>query len=158
MTPESERRSRTFRYSNGRIGHRYGAHCGGTSLWREDMQRYELVFNSSVKGLEVGAPVTLKGVRAGEVISVKARFYPNSTTPLNSVVIDIDPSRIDFADDASNNLENILLYSDFSAKLKNQSLLTGLLYVELDVYSDPPQTILVDTEYPQMLTMPRPRS
>ena len=123
-------------------------------LWGNNIQRYELVFNSSVNGLETGAPVTLKGVRIGEVSSVKARFYPKSNTPLNSISIDINPDLIHFDQDADNSLEEILLYSAFSAKLKTQSLLTGLLYVEIDVYNDPPQMILVDTIYPQIPTVP----
>ena len=35
-----------------------------------------------------------------------------------------------------------------------QSLLTGLLYVEVDFYGNEPQTILVDTDYPQIPTVP----
>ncbi len=127
---------------------------GNGELWGQNIQRYELVFNSSVNGLEIGAPVTLKGVRIGEVSSVKARFYPKSNTPLNSISIDINPDLIHFIQETDSSLEDILLYSDFSAKLKTQSLLTGLLYVELDVYNDPPQTILVDTIYPQIPTVP----
>ncbi len=127
---------------------------GNSNLWNKSKQRYELVFDSSVKGLEIGAPVTLKGVRVGEVVSVNARFYRDSNIPLNSVVVDINADRIHFDDEPSTSLEDILLYSDFSAQLKTQSFLTGLLYLELDVYSDPPQTILVDTSYPQIPTVP----
>ncbi len=127
---------------------------GNSNLWNKSKQRYELVFDSSVKGLEIGAPVTLKGVRVGEVVSVNARFYRDSNIPLNSVVVDINPDRIHFDDKPSSSLEDILLYSDFSAQLKTQSFLTGMLYLELDVYTDPPQTILVDTSYPQIQTVP----
>ncbi len=124
------------------------------SFWGDNRMRYELVYKSSVKGLVTGAPVTLKGVQIGDVVSVKARFYQDSNTPLNSVVMDIDPGRIDFNEDTHGGIDNILLESGLSAKLKTQSLLTGLLYIELDFYSDEPQKIAVDTTYPQMSTVP----
>ena len=124
-------------------------------IFGQERMRYELVYDSSVKGLDTGAPVTLKGVQIGEVISVKARFYRSSNTPLNSVVIDIYPNRIEFDDeDRDENLPNILINNGLGAKLKMQSLLTGLLYVEVDFYNDEPQTILVDTSYPQIPTVP----
>ena len=123
-------------------------------IFGQERMRYELVYDTSVKGLETGAPVTLKGVQIGEVISVKARFYRSSNTPLNSVVIDIYPGRIEFDEDAREDLPNILISHGLGAKLKMQSLLTGLLYVEVDFYNDEPQTILVDTDYPQIPTVP----
>ncbi|CAM3450196.1 MlaD family protein [Parendozoicomonas haliclonae] len=126
----------------------------GGDFWDEDDMRYELVYNSSVKGLETGAPVTLKGVQIGEVVTVKARFYKSSNTPLNSIVVNIDPGRIDFDEETHGGLEDILLDDGLSAKLKMQSFLTGRLYIELDYYRDKPQTILVDTIHPQIPTVP----
>ena len=88
-------------------------------MWGQERTRYELVYESSVKGLETGAPVTLKGVKIGEVISVKARFYRSSNTPLNSVVIDIYPGRIDFDDGIREDLKDLLLTHGLGAQLKN---------------------------------------
>ncbi|WP_281645141.1 MlaD family protein [Parendozoicomonas sp. Alg238-R29] len=125
------------------------------SIFGEARMRYELVYDASVKGLETGSPVTLKGVQIGEVVSVKARFYKGSNTPLNAVVIDVYPGRVEFDDDDNREgLIELLISEGLGAKLKLQSLLTGLLYIEVDFYNSEPRTILVDTEFPQIPTVP----
>ncbi|WP_196221495.1 MlaD family protein [Sansalvadorimonas verongulae] len=124
------------------------------SLLGEERMRYELVYDASVKGLEEGAPVTLKGVQIGEVVSVKARFYRGSNTPLNAVVIDVYPGRVELDEGTQEGLVSLLVSKGLGAKLKLQSLLTGLLYIEVDFYNSEPRTILVDTDYPQIPTVP----
>ena len=124
------------------------------SLLGGERMRYELVYDASVKGLDEGSPVTLKGVQIGEVVSVKARFYKGSTTPLNAVVIDVYPGRVEFDEGIQEGLVDLLVSKGLGAKLKLQSLLTGLLYIEVDFYNSEPRTILVDTDYPQIPTVP----
>lgn len=124
------------------------------SLLGENRMRYELVYSTSVKGLDAGAPVTLKGVQIGEVVSVKNRFYKGARTPLNAVVIDVYPDRVDFDEEIQEGLIELLVRRGLAAKLKLQSILTGLLYIEVDFYKSVPRTILVNTKYPQIPTVP----
>ncbi len=124
------------------------------TLFGQSGKRYELVYDTSVKGLGAGAPVTLKGVKIGEVVSVTARFYKDSNTPLNSIIVDIYPNRITFDGGQNEDLGDMLMRRGLAAKLKTQSILTGLLYIEMDVYSEQPETILVNTDFPQIPTVP----
>ena len=130
------------------------------TLFNDERVRFELVYDSSIKGLEVGAPVTLRGVRVGEVASITSRFYKDSIEPLNSVVVDIYPDKIevDANDDgeerSENDLLDILFEKGLSAKLRSQSLLTGLLYIEIDFYKSEPRKIDVKTKYRQLQTVP----
>lgn len=120
--------------------------------------QYELVYDTSIKGLGVGAPVTLRGVQIGEVASIKTRFYSNLLEPLNAVVINIYPDQIEvdglIDDEIGEELIDVLSAKGLSAKLRSQSLLTGLLYIEIDFYSETPRKIKVETDHPQLQTVP----
>ena len=69
---------------------------------RRHGQRYQILFDSSIKGLNVGAPVTLQGVKIGEVVSIKTRVYHNFNSPthqqlqkvLNVVTVNMYPGAI----------------------------------------------------------------
>ena len=123
-----------------------------SSSFGQEYKRYELIYDSSVKGLNVGASVTLRGVQIGQVKSIRTRFYKNVEAPLNSVVIDLYPERVDIEKGVEDDLRKILMDRGIGAKLKMQSLLTGLLYIEIDHYSRP-RTIQVTTDYPQLPTV-----
>ena len=125
----------------------------------KEHSRYELLYDSSVKGLTVGAPVTLRGVRIGEVIAVKAKLYAGSQRVLNSVLVDIYPDTIVQETSSGevrhdDNLIDQLIKQGLSAKLGLQSILTGMLYVEVDTFGGEPTFQQVKTEYPQIPTMP----
>ena len=127
---------------------------GNGKLSRHDRVRYELVYNTSIKGLNVGAPVTLRGVKIGEVVMIKARYYADRHDVLNSVYVDIYPDSVVQEDGSDEeNLPERLIQQGFGAQLKPQSLLTGLLYIELDFYPDQASSITVKTDYPQIPTV-----
>ncbi len=126
-------------------------------LLGEENVRFELVYDTSIKGLEVGAPVTLRGVPVGEVASIRSRFYPDALEPLNSVIVDIYPERIEldsYDQIGDEDILALLLARGLSAKLRTQSLLTGLLYIEIDFYDVEPRMSSVVTRYPQLQTVP----
>ena len=125
----------------------------------KDYRRYELLYDSSVKGLTIGSPVTLRGVKIGEVVAVKAKLYNQPQKVLNSVVVDIYPETIvqetgSGKESHNGNLIDQLIKQGLAAKLGLQSILTGMLYVEVDIFSGQPTSQLVKTEYPQIPTMP----
>ena len=125
----------------------------------KDYRRYELLYDSSVKGLTIGSPVTLRGVKIGEVVAVKAKLYSQPQRVLNSVVVDIYPETIvqetaSGQENQNGNLIDQLIKQGLAAKLGLQSIVTGMLYVEVDIFGGQPASQLVKTEYPQIPTMP----
>ena len=122
----------------------------------KEQQRYELLYDSSVKGLNVGAPVTLRGVKIGEVMSVRTKLYGRQRQLLNSVVIAIylDAIVVEGFDQGHGKLVDELLKNGLAAKLRLQSILTGLLYVEVDMLNNGAKPAQFKTEYPQIPTVP----
>ncbi len=94
-----------------------------------------LVFNGSVRGLNVGAPVALKGVQIGEVTDIYVVVNKDSFDVVTPVEVRIYGDRIrnigEFADLPS---LQPMVERGLRAQLRTQSLLTGLLYVQLDFH------------------------
>lgn len=98
-----------------------------------------MYFEGSVQGLQVGAPVKLKGVVLGEITDIQINFQNDEKTIVTAVTADLVMERInskgatvkgEFFTEAINN--------GMRAQLNFQSFLTGLLYVELDFYPESP--------------------
>lgn len=125
--------------------------------WFSHRDRYELVYSTSIKGLNVGAPVTIKGVKIGEVVDIKARLDGKSLDIYNTVIVEIDPRMLerDGKQGANPALISELIKRGLRAQLKLQSLLTGLLYVDVDFHPEkPPRLQPIHTDYPQIPTVP----
>ena len=102
-----------------------------------DHQKGLAVFDGSVKGLEVGAPVAFKGVTIGEVTKIHLIINADNYAVLTPVEVRIDVNRIEkTGGDLDNNAINHLIDRGLRAQLQLQSLLTGLLYIQLDFYPD----------------------
>lgn len=130
-------------------------YIGDRTFSSKEQQRFELLFDSSVKGLNVGAPVTLRGVKIGEVVSVRTKLFGKHQQLLNSVVIAIylDSIVLEGYDKHHSKLINVLLENGLAAKLGLQSVLTGLLYVEVDMLGTSPELTHLTTDYPQIPTV-----
>lgn len=128
----------------------------GGGHWWSSRERFVLIYDTSIKGLNIGAPVTIKGVKIGEVVDIKAHLYENSQSVLNSVVIEVDPDALEregSTDDAE--LMDELIKRGLRAQLRLQSLLTAMLYVDVDFHPDKPaQYKDVKTRYKQLPTTP----
>lgn len=130
-------------------------YVGDRSFSGKEQQRYELLYDSSVKGLNIGAPVTLRGVKIGEVVSIRTKLYGEQNQLLNSVVIAIYLDSIVIKDKPKNSeaLVDVLLKNGLAARLGLQSVLTGLLYVEVDMFNSEATPEQFKTEYPQIPTI-----
>ena len=100
-----------------------------------NMERAVLNFSGSVWGLQTGAPVVLRGVRVGSVVSVALVQDAGSGALSAPVLIDIDSRRIRDAQGGSAEGATLaaLLKRGLRAKLVQQSLLTGRLYIDMDL-------------------------
>lgn len=125
--------------------------------WWSKRDRYVLVYDTSIKGLNVGAPVTIKGVKIGEVSDIKARMYGESLSIFNTVTVEIDPQLLKREGHHSRSGEMLdeLIKRGLCAQLRLQSLLTGLLYVDVDFRPDKNARIKdIPTDYRQIPTTP----
>jgi len=118
-------------------------------------QRYQILFDTSIKGLSVGAPVTLRGVKIGEVIDIKTQIFHEQMKVLNVVTVDMYPDAIkEQGMGGDDNVLAQLMSQGLSAQIGLQSLLTGLLYIEVDFSNNDPVMQPVNTTYPQIPTVP----
>ena len=117
-----------------------------------EKRHYTLVYESSVDGLSIGAPVALKGVTIGEVTNITVNIETDTFKVLNFITIAIDEKRVHQVGSASE-LRG-LNSCGLAAQLRIQSLLTGLVYVQVDYYPDStPRVVEIATEYPQFPTV-----
>ncbi|MGD9231964.1 MAG: MlaD family protein, partial [Desulfobacterales bacterium] len=122
--------------------------------------RWLLHFEGSVGGLSVGAPVKFKGIKIGEVIDLKLEFDYEAMAFRIPVIIEIEPERIEWTGKQSIDKRRgneILVEKGLRAQLKKGNLLTGQLYIDVDMYPDePPRKIIYGGSYPELPTIPTP--
>jgi paraquat-inducible protein B len=118
-------------------------------------EKVVMVFDGSVKGLNVGAPLTLRGVKVGAVTDIQLILEPDKSNVTMMVEANFDPKNIRRIGVADSDLIEELISRGMRAQLNIQSLLTGLLYVELDFYPDSPLNLAdIDSPYVQLPTIP----
>jgi paraquat-inducible protein B len=114
-----------------------------------------MVFDGSVKGLNVGAPMALRGVQVGQVTNIELIIDSDKASVIMLVEADFDAKNIRTQGSANANLIEELIARGLRAQLNSQSLLTGLLYIELDFH---PESALIladiDSPYMQLPTIP----
>jgi len=117
---------------------------------------FVLHFDQSVRGLNVGAPVELRGVQVGYVADIDIRYNEDTGLFETPALIFIEPQRIKWPIDAS--IEEGLpsaVEKGMRARLKTGSMLTGALFVELALISDAePAWIVPQEPYPLFPTAP----
>jgi paraquat-inducible protein B len=111
---------------------------GGTRLFTKTLH-VVVFFQDSVAGLEVGAPVTLRGVKVGTVRSMKVYLKLPELVPVIPVYLEIEPGKVSWtngslgADKAD---VDLAVQAGLRAQLVQQSLVTGELSVNLDFHPD----------------------
>ncbi len=107
----------------------------------QSTQRVVMVFDGSVKGLTIGAPVALRGVSIGQVTDIRVLFGEDNAVNLLmevEAVLDTPKFLRERQGQKMDELEPELFAEGLRAQLNTQSLLTGLLYVELDFFPGSP--------------------
>ena len=130
---------------------------GGGKFFKETLT-YVLFFDGSVQGLNVGAPVMLRGVQVGQVARVEAVFDPKEFTIQSRVVVTLVRGVVKVrggpVQDPRQALEG-LIQQGMRASLHMQSFVTQVLYVELDFHPDTPiKRLGLDPTYPELPTIP----
>ena len=115
-------------------------------------ERVVMYFEGSVQGLQVGAPIKLKGVILGEITDIQINFDSNTQDNGNknnsaknivtAVTGDLALKRISRkGNEVSLEFFEEAITNGLRAQLNFQSFLTGLLYVELDFFPGTPATL-----------------
>ena len=120
--------------------------------------RFVLFFEGSVRGLSIGAPVEFKGIKVGEVIDLRLEFDRDATTFHIPVVIEIEPERVVARGTAAGPNDDTLgnlVQRGLRARLQTGSLITGQLFVELDMHPETDARLVAsNSPYPQLPTLP----
>lgn len=103
-----------------------------------------VVFPGSVSGLTVGSPATFRGVKVGEVKSLKVDVDTADKKPIVFVYIDIEPDSIERSSrtrqlDAPEIRDAIK--NGLRAQLTSLSFVTGQLNVDFDFHPNTPATL-----------------
>jgi paraquat-inducible protein B len=122
-------------------------------------EKVVMVFDGSIKGLTIGAPVALRGVQIGQVTDIrvmldqaKADLTMVVEAELNSDLVQVRGHGEGLS---SGGQQKYLIDRGLRAQLQMQSVLTGLLFVQLDFHPDTPATYVeLEERQPQIPTVP----
>lgn len=115
---------------------------GGGKLF-EPRLPYVIYFEGSVTGLNVGSPVTFRGVKVGSVSDIQVAIKNDDAMIHLPVFVHINPRRFSglppsFDNTAARLFIRQLVERGLRAQLQLQSLVTGQLMVDLDFYPSRP--------------------
>jgi paraquat-inducible protein B len=124
-------------------------------------ERYVVNFKQSIRGLSVGAPVEFRGVSVGEVVSIGLAFDPKTFEVVQPVEFFLYPERlqarslingelIPYPKTRADQLKRIKTFIEkgLRAQLRTGSLLTGQLYIGIDLFPDAPKYNLDTSKSP----------
>ncbi len=137
----------------------------GAGKYFEETHKLQLYFDKSVNGLEVGSDVRFGGVRIGSVHSISVIIDTKGNRKIIPVIVELTEKELRSVTGSGN--DNLDFSSDegvrravsqgLRAGMKQQSLVTGKLYIEFDIepdvkgftYNEPG-----DPEFPIVPTIP----
>ncbi len=130
----------------------------GSGKFLKKTQEFVCFFEGSVKGLSVGAPVLVSGVKIGSVKSISIEYNPKNLAFYVPVIIEALPDKIRLIRGKRIPMDEMLprlIKRGLRAQLNMGSLITGQLIVELDYYPDTPVKLIgLDKGYPEIPTIP----
>jgi paraquat-inducible protein B len=114
---------------------------------------YVMLFDESVRGLSVGAPVDFRGITIGEVTNIATQYNRETGDLRMEVAVQLFPDRVrgrlgsplpEIADPADSKARmDRAVGRGLRAQLRTANLLTGQLYIALDFFPDA-QSALMD--------------
>jgi paraquat-inducible protein B len=132
-----------------------------SSRWFTSTLRCIVYFDSSLNGLNEGAPVKFRGVTIGEVERVMIRYNQATNDTSMPVIIEIRDDLIQerwMGDRPFRNLDDLhrVIDAGLRASLETESLVTGVLYVSLEMTLDQPPPVFrqLNPKYPEIPSQP----
>ncbi len=133
---------------------------GSGRLFRKTIE-FVLYFDSSVNGLRIGAPVKFRGVEIGSVTNILLLVEKDMKVQRIPVIIEIDRDKLmrrgasRIAEQGSTAFQ-LALDRGLRGQLQMESLVTGLLYIGLDVFPGSPANFVQPpgSKYQEIPTLP----
>ena len=128
------------------------------SSWFQDRHQAVVYFDDSVKGLYIGAPVTFRGVKMGEVTRIEVEVNQQTLVARIPVIVNLNTESLQM-DSGSGQTEALdmaaLVKRGLRARLILQSMVTGQTAIELDFRPDLPGRVLAHrkTNIPEIPSM-----
>jgi paraquat-inducible protein B len=127
---------------------------GSGKMFRRPV-RFVCMFQGNLNGLKVGAPVKVRGVQIGEVSAIELKLQPSQGKLRPGiqglrlpVFIDVDRSQLLSRGGSGEALEggrlDEFIQMGMRAQLDTESLLTGLLYIDLDLHPKTPANYVLE--------------
>jgi paraquat-inducible protein B len=121
--------------------------------------RFICMFQGNLNGLKIGAPVKARGVQIGTVAAIELRLLPSQGQLRPDVrdfrlpvIIDLDRSQLMARGGTGAALDKAgfveLVQQGLRAQLGTESLLTGLLYIDLDLHPNTPANFVLEPDGP----------
>ena len=130
----------------------------GSGKFFRKVNKDVMFFESSVKGLQIGAPVVFRGVQIGHVTNIVLEVNAKNLTAFIPVYTEIYPQKIvPIADNPSFDQRYLqaLIEKGLRAQLQLQSFVTGQLMVNLDFYPNTPIRLVgLEKNYHEIPTIP----
>jgi paraquat-inducible protein B len=135
----------------------------GSGKFLKDVETYVLVFRGNTKGLNIGAPVSFRGVKFGSVTDIQLIWDASTDQAFVEVLVEVDGDA--FRDVESqpgvdraagkNVLTHLIDDLGLRAKLAPLSLVTGQLYIEFDFHPDTKAKLYVfSSKHAELPTLP----
>ncbi|MBV8771842.1 MAG: MCE family protein [Deltaproteobacteria bacterium] len=128
-------------------------------------QTFELIFDQSVRGLEPGAPVELRGIKVGQVVDIRSQIDAKTLKFSAPVIIQLDAQRLgvkfldaprsaDWAFLRRRVIDSMVAHG-VRAQLQTGNLLTGAAFVAFDFFpSAHPAAVDWSQNPPELPTTP----
>ncbi|OPY84629.1 MAG: Paraquat-inducible protein B [Syntrophus sp. PtaU1.Bin208] len=129
----------------------------GSGKFFRESKYYVLFFEGSVKGLNVGSPVTFRGVKIGEVTDISVAIDQKNRALHIPVIIRLEPARIQGAERIRIDAKAIekAVSMGLRGQLQLQNYVTGQLMVALDFFpSKPAHYVGTNEAYAEIPTIP----
>lgn len=123
--------SRYILYKNREAAH--------NSTYKPGNRLYRVYFDGSARGLNIGAPVTLRGITVGRVTDISLEYDLNDSTFKIPVDLEFEPERISVIGAGpmyAGPTAEELVRRGLRAQLRSGNLLTGQMLINLDVYPE----------------------
>jgi len=140
----------------------------GTGKLFKDTNPYVMVFEGSVKGLNVGSPVVFRGVKIGSVSDIRMHFNYATKSLTIPVYAEFEQRQVkvgDLSEEIAEQLKNAgrhLIFREMighglRAQLEMQSIVTGQLQIALDFYPEKEAVYTgIDETVQEIPTIPTP--
>jgi paraquat-inducible protein B len=135
----------------------------GGKLLLIDKTNYVLYFKGSVKGLNIGSPVSFRGVNVGTVTDIQLVVDEEAVDVRIPVIIEIDNTKFIRSQTAKLKRKasiDELIDAGLRAQLQLQSLLTGQLLIQIDFFPNTQPTLVENnryrSNYEEIPTIPTP--